>query len=581
MAAEVAIAPASAPAPAPASAPAPAPEPALAPALAPAPATLVGTDSEADPEHTLVVLERRHPHERFGLSVEMDTRGVAYVSGVAPSSVAAAAVEDGQLRLGDRVIDINGRALQPKLDIPQQLHALTAQALRLSLTVGPPPAYEVTLELPKPTFGLGVGFDENGHARVDEIIPGTPAAAAMQAGQIWLGARLVSINDQLLYPGVDLASLIPPTATELRLQTVGTPPEHLQHSDASEFAPIWRFDEDGSDRAGAAGAAAAAAAGVAAVAEADEGAPPPSSGRAHKPPTADVAVQSPAPPWQPGDTTIPMRGQTRQLAFKAAEERFPKPTTSAVSYFSSGRKLTRDEMMKRLAAINPQASAALAAGELAQADALFVESARLYLAALGPGHPFTLDAMANAASLKVDRGDAEGALPFLEDVLHARRDAHGSKDKRTLEAMHMLGEALLQTTPPRTREAIKVFREETVVCVEVCSARRHHPPPRGLSTPSLGTHSCPADAEALSPSFHSSLAKSTRARRAPFPTSSKWSAGSRPSTAPARWRAHLRAPHWHEAVGQTTPPWARRRAPSSCPPDTSRASCRWCSGPMG
>lgn len=79
-----------------------------------------------------VTLARSGSLGTFGVSLAVDDLGSAHVCAVTRGTEAAAAVEQGRLALGDRVLAINGHVLVPGWRLAELLPASLTQ---LSLTV--------------------------------------------------------------------------------------------------------------------------------------------------------------------------------------------------------------------------------------------------------------------------------------------------------------------------------------------------------------------------------------------------------------------------------------------------------------
>lgn len=197
-----------------------------------------------------VTLARSGSLGTFGVSLAVDDLGSAHVCAVTRGTEAAAAVEQGRLALGDRVLAINGHVLVPGWRLAELLPASLTQ---LSLTVRrsdlepgarsleprnnnaisvhvPSAADSLTscepqlssehdalwqpltldVELSRPdgerSFGLAIARDELGGCYVAGIEAGSPAATSAQLLQ--LGDVVVSVNGQSLTAASDLPTLV-------------------------------------------------------------------------------------------------------------------------------------------------------------------------------------------------------------------------------------------------------------------------------------------------------------------------------------------------------------------------------------
>ena len=116
--------------------------------------------------------------------------------------------------------------------------------------------------------------------------------------------------------------------------------------------------------------------------------------------------------------------------------------------------------------VNGEASKAVVAGDLRRAASLFAEALQMYTRMQGKHHPDTLMVMHSLAKLLLDLGDVDDAVTHFRNCLRLRKRSLGIGHKLTLESMQTLGGALEKMVPPHTTEAIHLYKEATMVCID-------------------------------------------------------------------------------------------------------------------
>jgi hypothetical protein len=123
----------------------------------------------------------------------------------------------------------------------------------------------------------------------------------------------------------------------------------------------------------------------------------------------------------------------------------PPPVTPAAP--ATRRAPPQD--LARAAALETEARQLLALGILVDAERAALEAGRIYQQLRGPRHPDTGRAAELFASIKLRRGDREGAEQALLMALAAREAEAGPSAPRVAETLDLLGEAATPSAPDR------------------------------------------------------------------------------------------------------------------------------------